>query len=176
MGGFSVGDFKSTLNCKYDYNSNKDFLNEASLSGNVLDGDDLKVGYEVSKNFKSKATEVRLTAETAGTRFAAEYNTDDSLKEVSAHREVDVGNRKVDLEPAWLAQAKTARVKLMSAFGEDRVRAQVDYSTGDKSASYELGYEHDLEQGKQVSATLHPDNKELEVEYVDSKFEDGATW
>jgi hypothetical protein len=173
---FSVGDFKSNLNCKYDYNSNKDFLKEASLSGNLLEGD-LTVGYDVSKDFSSKATSVKLTAETSGTKFAAEYDTENNLKEVSAHREVEVGDRKVDLEPAWLVQAKTARVKLMSALGNDgKVRAQVDYSTGDKSASYEVGYEHSLKDGKQVSATLNPNAKELEVEYVDSKFEDGATW
>merc|ERR1711939_150681 len=107
----------------------------------------------------------------------ADYNTNDQLKEVSAHRQVDVGDQKVDVEPSWLVNAKTARVKLMSALnGGDRLKAQVDYATKGGATSYELGYEHNLEQGRDVSVSYKPDGKDLEVEYVDNKFEGGATW
>jgi len=64
----------------------------------------------------------------------------------------------------------------MSAMGGGNVRAQVDYNTDNSAASYELGYARQLEEGKDVSATLNVDAKELEMKYVDSKFESGATW
>ena len=151
----------------------------AQLSGSLIDGsgDDLSLGYEVTKNFGGdKTTEVKLTAEVSGTRITAELDSADQLKEVSAQRTVTIGDRDVDLEPSFLVKAQTARVKLMSAFGKDRVSAQVDYETKDSATSYELGYERDLEDGRQVSATLSPADKNLEVELVDTKFESGATW
>lgn len=149
------------------------------LSGSLVDGsgDDLSVGYHLKKNFAGdKTTEVKLTAEMSGTRLCAEMDTNDQLKEVGAQRTVSIGDRDVDLEPSFLVKAQTARVKLMSAFGKDRVKAQVDYKTDDNSATYELGYQRDLEDGRQVSATLTPADKNLDVELVDSKFESGATW
>jgi hypothetical protein len=175
----SLGDFSSQLDCSYDYNANRDFLKSASLSGNLVDGsgDDLSVGYEVTKNFAGdKTTEVKLTADMSGTRLTAEMDTADQLKEVSAARTVSIGDRHVDLEPSFLVKAQTARVKLMSAFGKDRASAQVDYKTEGGDISYELGYERDLEDGRQVSATLTPADKNLDVELVDTKFESGATW
>lgn len=176
----SIGDFKTNLRCNYDYNDNRDFLKEVSLSGDILEGsgDDLSVSYDVNHNFKSKNTEVTLTAATGGNTITVDYDTDSQVKEVSAARSVDVGDRSVDLEPSWLVQAKTARVKMMTALGSggDKVNAQVDYNTDDSSVAYEVGYSHSLEDGKDVSATFSPNSNELEVEYVDSKFESGATW
>jgi len=176
----NVGDFKTNLKCNYDYNDNRDFLKEVSLQGDLMEGggDDLKVSYDVNHNFKSKNTEVKLTAQTGGNTVEVDYDTENSVKEVSAARSVDVGDYEVDVKPSWLVNAKTARVKMMSALGtnKDRVSAQVDYNTDDKSTSYELGYSRSLEEGKEVSATFAPEDNELSVEYVDSKFEDGATW
>ena len=209
---FSVGDIDSQLDCSYDYNANRDFLKDVKLSGSLVDGsgDDLSVGYELTKccapcsnrlrvavdaraqtrlaiglptrvscgrNFDGgKSTELKLTAEMSGTKFCADLSSDDQLREVSAQRSVSVGDRTVDVEPSFLVKAQTARVKLMSAFGKDRVKAQVDYSTSDSSTTYELGYERDLEDGREVSATLKPDEKNLDVELVDNSFESGATW
>jgi len=142
---FSVGDFDSQLDASYDYNANRDFLKDVKLSGNLLDGngDDLRVGYEVTKNFDGgKSTELKLTAEMSGTKVCADLNSDDQLKEVSAQRSVAIGDRNVDVEPSFLVKAQTARVKLMSAFGKDRVKAQVDMAMGGENApTYELGYE-----------------------------------
>jgi len=175
----NVGDFKTNLRCNYDYNENKDFLKEVSLAGDLLDGsgDDLSVSYDVNHNFKTKNTEVKLTANTQGTTLSVDYDTESNIKEVSAARAVDVADRSVDLQPSWLVKAKTARVKMMSALGGDnKLSAQVDYNTDGRSTSYELGYSRQLEEGKEVSATFKPDSSELDVEYVDSKFESGATW
>jgi hypothetical protein len=73
--------------------------------------------------------------------------------------------------------AKTARVKLMSKMGNsDRLSAQVDYNTNEGDASYEIGYDHNLEEGRDVSATIKPKSREVEIDYVDNKFENGATW
>ena len=71
----NIGDFKSDLECAYDYNGNKGGLKSASLSGNLIDGsgDDLSLDYEVKKNFGGdKTTEVTLTAEVSGSTITAE--------------------------------------------------------------------------------------------------------
>jgi len=175
----NIGDFKTNLKCNYDYNDNRDFLKEVNFAGDLLEGsgDDLSVSYDVNHNFKSKNTEVKLTANTQGTTLVVDYDTESQIKEVSAARSVDLGDQSVDLRPSWLVQAKTARVKMMTALGGDnKVSAQVDYNTDGGATAFEVGYSRSLEDGKEVSATFTPDSKELEVEYVDSKFENGATW
>jgi hypothetical protein len=176
----NIGDrLKTNIRCDYDYNDNKDFLKEVSFAGDLMDGagdDDVQVSYDVNHNFKSKNTGVKLTAAMKGTTVSLDYDTDSNVKEVAAARSVDVADQKFDLEPSWLVQAKTARIKMMSALGGGTGSAQVDYNTDEKEASYELGYSRSLEDGKEVSATFTPNSNELEVEYVDSKFENGATW
>jgi len=176
----SIGDFKTNIKCDYDYNDNKDFLKEVSFAGDLVESsssDDVGVSYEVTHNFKSKNTGVKVSAVTQGTTLSADYDTDSKLKEVSLERDVDVSDRKLNVQPSWLVQAKTARVKLMSAMGDsDKLSAQVDYDVDGGSSSFEVGYSHNLEDGKDVSATFTPDDNELEVEYTDTKFESGATW
>merc|ERR1712066_21771 len=44
------------------------------------------------------------------------------------------------------------------------------------NSEVELGFSRQMKGGKSLSATLTPKNKDLEVELVDSSFEDGATW
>jgi hypothetical protein len=175
----NLGDFSTKLKCNYDYKDNKDFLKDCSLSGDLMEAssdDDVRVSYEVSHNFGDKKTNLKLSANTRGTTLGAEVD-DRELKEVSAVRDVDVGDQSINTEASWLVKAQTARVKLMSNLrGSDRVKAQIDFNPNDNSASYELGYEHQLEQGRDVSATFNPGDKNLDVELVDNKFESGATW
>ena len=97
-------------------------------------------------------------------------------QELSGTRTVDVGDREVDLEPSYLVKSKTARVKLASMFGKDKVTATVDYGMDDASTTYEVGYAHSIEDGRSVTATVKPASTDLAVEYVDSTFEDGAVW
>jgi len=171
----NFGDFKTQLDCSYDRNECKDGLTSATLTGNLVD-DDVSVDYEVTKNFQgAKSTEVKLTASMDGTTLTAEVDSEANLKEVSAQRVVTIGDRDVDVQPSFLVKAQTARLKLMSALGKDKVSAQVDYAEGSAS-NYELGYERDLAGGKVLSATLVPADKNLEIELVDSEFESGATW
>jgi len=170
----SIGDLKANLMAKYDYSKSKDFVEEISVTGDLMDDADLKVGYAVTRNFPNSATEVTVTATTKGTSVTALY--DGELKEVSATRSVDVADRTVDLEPSYLIKTKTARVKLASMFGKDKVSATVDYGMDDASTTYEVGYAHSLEEGRSVTATIKPASTDLEVEYVDSTFEDGAVW
>ena len=175
----SLGDFSSQLDCEYDYNDNKDFIKSASLSGNLIDGsgDDLSLDYEVTKNFGgAKTTEVTLTAEVAGTTVTAEIDTADNLKEVGASRSVSIGDKDVTVSPSFLVKAQTARVKLMTALGgKDSVSVQADVDGTDLSA-VEVEYERDLEDGRTLTASLTPADKNLEVEVTDTKFESGATW
>lgn len=170
----SIGDLKANLMAKYDYSKSKDFVEEISVTGDLMDDADLKVGYAVTRNFPNSATEVAVTATTKGTSVTALY--DGELKEVSATRSVDVADRTVDLEPSYLVKTKTARVKLASMFGNDKMSATVDYGMDDASTTYEVGYSHSLEEGRSVTATVKPASTDLEVEYVDSTFEDGAVW
>jgi len=174
-----IGDFNTNLNCKYDYGANRDFINEATLSGDLVEAasaDDVGVSYEVSHNFANGNTNWKFNAKTQGTTLGAEIDNRE-LKEVSANRDVDLGGNNVDTTASWLVKAKTARVKLMSALGDDdKLTAQVDYNTEGGDTSYEVGYQRSLDNGRDVSATFTPADKNLEVEYTDKNFERDATW
>lgn len=131
----------------------------------------------MSHDFTDKNTNVKLTANTQGTTLGAEYDQAGGLTEVSAERDVELGDQKVNVSPSWLVNAKTARVKLMSKLsGGDSVSAQVDYDTSGGDATVEVGYDHNLEAGRDISATIKPKDKQVDVDYVDTTFEKGATW
>lgn len=175
-----LGDFSTNLKCNYDYGANKDFLKDATLSGDLMEAasdDDVRVSYEVSHNFGDKKTNVKITANTQGTTLAAKID-DRELTEVSAERDLDLAGNTVHVQPSWLVKAKTARVKLMSKLGDstDSVSAQFDYDSNGGATAYEVGYEHELEAGRDVSATFRPAEKDLDIVYVDNNFEKGATW
>jgi len=177
-----LGDFSTKLRADYDHSANKDFLKEVSLSGDLLEAasdDDVRVSYEVSRDFSSSNTNVKLSAHTQGTTASVEYDQADGVKEVSAERDVSIADQNVNVQPSWLVKAKTARVKLMSKLGDsgkDSISAQIDYDTDGRSSTYEVGYDRQLENGRDVSATFNPEKKQLDVDYVDNKFESGATW
>jgi len=174
-----LGDFSTKLNANYDYNANKDFLKEVSLAGDLVESanaDDVSVSYEVSHNFADKNTNVRLSANMQGTNLGAEYDQNNGFKEVTAERDLDIADQKINVQPSWLVQAKTARVKLMSKLsGGDKLSAQVDYNSGSVD-NIEVSYDHNLEAGRDISATVRPSKKEVEIDYVDNSFEKGATW
>jgi len=173
----SLGDFNTQLDVSYDYAGNKEFLKDATLAGSLMDasGDDVSLSYEVTKTFADKTVELKLTAGLSGTTVTGTFDTVDQMTEVSALRTVSIGDRDIDIEPSFLVKAQTVRVKLMSVFGKDTIKAQIDQNKGE-IASVELGYERDLDNGQQLSATLAPDAKTLDLELTDSKFESGATW
>jgi len=175
-----LGDFSTQLTADYDYNANKDFINEVSLTGDLIEAaksDDISVAYEVTHDFAAKNTNVKLTANTQGTTLAAEYDQADGLKEVSAERDVEIADQNVNVQPSWIVKSKTARVKLMSKLnGGDGLSVQVDHNTDGGDTTYEVGYDHNLEDGRDISATIKPGDKTIEVDYVDTKFESGATW
>jgi hypothetical protein len=174
-----LGDFSTSMKANYDYNANKDFIKDVEFTGDLVEGgaDDVSVSYKVTHDFGSKNTNVELTANTQGTTLSAEYDQADGLKEVSAERELKLGDQNVDTTASWLVKAQTARVKLMSKLGGgDSVSAQVDYATEGGNVAYEVGYSRQLEAGRDLEATFNPDSKNLDVELVDTKFESGATW
>jgi len=171
-----IGQFKdSKLSAEYDYSANKDFLKEASLTGDLAEGD-ISVSYDLTHDFASQKTTTKVTAGTTvqDVKVRAQV-VDMSLDEVSAEKDVDLGDQAVNVQPSWLVQAKTARVKLMSKLqGGDQLSAQVDYNPDGGDTSYEVSYDHSIEAGRDISATLGADS--LDVDYVDSKAEAGATW
>src|SRR6056297_1202863 len=62
----NLGDWKTTVKANYDYNANKEFLKEVSLSGGLVEAvsaDDVAVDYEVTRDFSSRQTDVKLTGE-----------------------------------------------------------------------------------------------------------------
>jgi hypothetical protein len=176
-----LGDFSTKMKANYDYNANRDFVKDVEFSGDLLEAssaDDIRVSYEVSHNFADKNTNVKLSANTQGTTIGAEMDRNGGLSEVSAQRDVDIGDQRVSVEPSWMVKANTARVKLMTKLGgnSDNVGVQVDYNQDGGASGLEVSYDHNLEDGRDVSATFRPDSKDLEVEYVDNKFESGASW
>jgi YD repeat-containing protein len=175
-----LGGIKTNLDVSYDYSANKNFISSASLSGDLTDnGDDLSISYEVNHDFGSDSTDATLTASTtaSGTTLSAEYNSNDQLREVSASRDIDLGDSKVSANVDWLVKSQTARIKLMSNVGDgsDRASLSCNYKNGDVSG-LELGLQHNIEKGRDVSATLSPEKSNVEVEYVDNTIESGATW
>lgn len=175
-----LGDFSTNLKANYDYNANRDFLKDVEFSGDLVEGsgDDVSVSYEVTHDFADKNTNVKLTAVSAGTTVGAEYDQNDGVKEVTAERDVDFGDQKVGVEAGWVVKAKAARVKLMSKLGgdKDRVSAEINYQTEGGATTYEIGYDRNLEDGRDVGVTFNPDSKNVDIDYVDNTFEKGATW
>lgn len=171
----NIGSHRTNMKASYDYSASKDFLKEVSFSGDLTDSGDVKVGYEVTRDFGSQDTEVVLTAHASDTDLSATYS-DGALQEVGAKRDVELGDQKVNVAPSYLVKAKTARVKMMSALAGGNVNGQVDYNTDSGATAYEVGYDTDLKAGQSLSATLTPASSDLEVELVDNTFEDGATW
>jgi len=174
----SIGKFKANIDAKYDYASSKDSLKEVSLSGDLVEGggDDLSVSYQVKRNFASGNNDIKLTASSGGTDLKLGY-ANGEVKDISATRDVDIGDYKVSCEPSWTVKAKAARVKLMTSLGskKDSFGAEVEYTDGDARVN-EVSYSRDLDNAKSVSAKLEPESKDLEIEYTDGQFEDGATW
>lgn len=169
-----MGGLKTNLDVAYDYSANKNMLSSATLSGSLTDD----VAYEIAHDFNSDSTEATLTASTtqSGTTIGAEYSTSEQLKEITANRDVSLGGTDVNADVSWCVKAQSARIKLMSALdGGDKVSASFDYKDGDASG-IELGLDHNIEKGKDVSATLSPEKNNLEINYVDTTLEDGATW
>lgn len=157
-------------------------LPQVSVSGDLLkasSNDDVGVGYEVKRNFATSNTNVKLTASSHGTKLSAQYDPEEQLREVTLAREVDVGDYKVDVQPAWMVKARAARIKLMSNLngGKDRLSAQFDYDVDAQAAKdVELGFQRTLEAGKVLSASFKPDKSDLEISLEDATFESGATW
>jgi hypothetical protein len=189
-----LGEMSSgTLSVEYDSGANRDFLKEAKYSGSLMEpkaaapasrgkkateASDLSVDYEVTHDFVSEKSDLKLTASSvvSGTKVGAELHGAE-LKEVSAERDIDVGDSALSASANWLVQAKTARVKLMSKLNGNPLSAQVDYNPDSQSANnVEVNYDHNLAEGRDLSASLKVDGGNLEVDYVDSKFEDGAVW
>jgi hypothetical protein len=174
-----LGDFSTNMKANYDYSANRDFLKDVEFSGDLLEGgaNDVAVSYEVTHGFSDSNTNVKLTAATGGTTVGAEYDQGDGLKEVTANRDVDVGDNTVAVDAGWVVKAKAARVKLMSKLGgSDSVNAEITYQTEGGATTYEVGYDRNLEDGRDVSMTYKPDSNNLEVDYTDTTFEKGATW
>lgn len=188
-----IGDLPgSTLSVEYDSSVAKESLKEATLSGAIfepseakaakgrsgaVDASDLSVTYEVSHDFASNSNALKLSASTVveGYTVGAELDDANGLSEVSATRDLDVADQSINAAASWLVKAKTARVKLMSKLSDnDNVNVEVNYTPDGGATTYEVGLDHSMGDGRDLSAKVDGDN--LEVDYVDSKFEDGATW
>lgn len=169
-----IGDKKADLELEYDRSESSEGLSSVSLSGDLSDDSDLKVSYEVSHSFTDDSTDVTLTAVSSGTTLAAEYDaTGGELTELSAQRELEIGGSDVDTTVSWMVEDKKARIKMMTALGDATLTAEVDYKDGDIS-NLELGYDTNLEDGRDLSISYT--DEELEVEVTDTTFEDDATW
>jgi hypothetical protein len=185
-----LGSLSSNVEAEYDSKVSKDFFKSATLTGSLLtpnaataakgknpgvEASDVSVTYEIAHDFGSKRTDVKLTGSTVydGTTVSAEVAEEDVV--VSAARDVGLGDQSVNVDGGWLVKAKKARVKLMSKLGDSgKLSATVDYTVDGGDTAYEVSYDHSLQEGRAVSATT--DGSALDVDYVDSKTENGATW
>uniref|UniRef100_X5CX07 Uncharacterized protein n=2 Tax=Eukaryota TaxID=2759 RepID=X5CX07_9EUKA len=178
----SLGDIKSTLRASYDYNANREFLKEVSLSGGLVEAasaDDVGVDYELKRDFSTRQTDVKLTASLGDSKLNANYDTENQLREVGVSSKLELGDQTVNIEPSWLVKAKSARVKLMSALnnGKDKLSAQFDYDVDQQEVGgIEVSLDRQLEEGKVLHASYKPDKSDLELSLEDSTFESGATW
>jgi len=191
----NVGDLPSSkLDLEYNSQANRDFFETATLSGALFEpsegapakgrkkavaASDFGLTYEVSHNFVDKNTGVKLSAQAKALGYPvnAEIDGQDGITEVGTELDLDAGDESVNVQPSWLVKAQTARVKLMSKLGGgDKLTAQVDYKPDGGDTAYELTLDHNIDDGRDVSATFGSDSNAVEVEYTDSKSEAGATW
>merc|ERR1712072_199456 len=119
-------------------------------------------------------TTISASTESSGNALTVDYDTDAGLTEVGLVRDVDAGDRSINMDAKYLVKSKTARVKLMSAFGDDaQISATVDYGTDGGDTSYEFGYSQDLKDGRTMDVEFNPDDKSLEIEFTDTGSVDG---
>jgi len=183
-----IGNLATDLELSYDRKASKDFFNEVTASGNILTPSKDKKGvaeegaitldYEVTHSLTSSDTKLSLTGNKDDTGFGLEADISGGggqINEISITRDLDAGDQPVTLTPSYLLQSKTARVKLMSTLsGGDKLEATVDYATDGGDVKYEVSLDHNIEDGRDISATFGGDT--LDVDYSDTTFEDGATW
>lgn len=142
----------NTLSAEYD---RADGLKEVSVQRDVDLGDQT-VNVQPSWQVQAKTARVKLMSKlNGGNKLSAQidYNTNGGDASCSATRNRSARKplRALHLRPS-LVSAPCMRV------------------------ADEVGYDHSIDDGRDVSATIKPNKKEVEIDYVDNKFESGATW
>jgi len=77
-----VGGYKTNVHAEYDYEKNKEFLKELSFKGDLLEpesADEVRVGYELTRDFSTQQTDVKLTASSGDYSLTAAYDTSDQV-------------------------------------------------------------------------------------------------
>lgn len=170
-----VGDFSTNMEANYDSSVSKDWVKDVSFSGDIGEGD-MGVSYEISHDFGDDTSGVKLSKEVGGITVSVDSDLS-TVTEVSAAMTQDLGDQSVDVDASFLVASNTARVKLMSKLsGGDTLTAEVNYKPDDGSTTYNVEYDHNLSDGKDLHVEVGSDSGDVKVDYVDSKFEDGAVW
>jgi hypothetical protein len=159
----------ATLSAEYDRNANKDFVNEATLSGSL---DRLK--YALTTSFDGDAELTLETSTDDGTVLEAEtvlkgFAGGPRLTKVTASRSATVQGQDCDLEISHDISASESKLKLSTVLGSGITAiGSLSSKGGDSSLSYELEYDTELTKGRTLSASVSPADGTGEIEYEDS--------
>lgn len=169
-----IGGNDADLTVEYDRSASESGLKTVSLAGVLSEDKDMTVSYEVEHDFTADSTDVSLTAVSGDTTFGAEYDVDaGEITEFSAQKDLDIGGSDIDTTVTWKVADSNARVKMITAMGDATVTGEFTYNDGDVS-DLEIGYDTNLEAGRDLSISYTDD--EVEIEVTDTNFEDDATW
>ena len=162
----------------YDLKANANFIKQASLAGAVAD----KVKYQITHTVASGVTSCTLLSRQAGVTYKAIGDSKELLTQLSASKTVDIasGRAALNVEPSYGIKSALAKLKLsgsLSLGGGAALASQLTATqAGDVSADYSLEYETTLGEGRTLSASLSPADREAELTLVDNKLETSATW
>jgi len=170
----------------YDKNANRWNLLDASIKADVVRAADVRLGYELKRNFVDKLTSLRLrlsSPEVAGCSLVAEVDTlERTLVSVTPSVGLELGERcKLLGKTQWHVAAKAmkhvGRLQLLTRTLRDvdgieagmmplELRATVSHKLGEDEdgLAYEIAIEQELGYLKGVGATFDAKAKELVLE------------
>jgi hypothetical protein len=163
----------AVLSAEYDRASRRDFLTEATLSG-----DSGNIKYELTTKFDG-STECKLATTTSdGTTLEAEGDVNPwygsgKVSKLTASRSVNVRGQDCEIELAHHMSSRTSgpesKLTVSSALGSGiKAIGLLNSKGGDSSLAYEVEYDTSLNEGRTLSAKVRPFEGTGKVEYTDS--------
>lgn len=165
----------ANIAASYDRAENKDFLNEASLSGAVS-----KIKYELKTKFSGSTDLALQTTTDDGTCVEAEGELDHlvampRITKLTATRAATLRGTECDFEMSHQPGDGTSKMKLSTVLGSGfKAIASLTSKGGDASTAYEVEYDTTLTEGRTLSANVNPSAGSGEIEYVDNASIDGT--
>jgi hypothetical protein len=170
----SLGGVDAHFEAEFDKSENADFLNEASLSGNMD-----QVAYKVTQNFVSGVSKLALSTKQFGSTLKATVTSKlkdaaDTTKvdSVSATKGMNVGGVDLEFEPSFVPEGMSGTLKTTASYdlgsGASILGELSATNAGDISYDVEAKYSTDVE-GRAVSATIKPLDQKATLEVADTQ-------